>query len=834
MVFSLLLKLWMARHSLFRRWAETPGGARRHKPRRERQHFRRHPRIEQLEDRCVPSDFSVTVTFINQTPSTLHFVSDNLDHGDWSPDFLKPGADIGPGQTAMWASVNTPGSIGTGTEGEATYQIGDDPMFQTTLHWNDPFNLFQEKTNTFDESAPTGFVSTATSPDPIDNNNVSANFAITLNRAARNFPLDPSCPPLDPSCQSNPPLNTSSWTAIDPGAIFKTKTPTNPIGASPTTVSGRVTGLAVDPTTDTIYAATAGGGVWKDVSNSSGNKPDSPAGNSSGDWVPLTENLPPDASGKPIPLFMGAIAETRDSKGNQIIYAGTGEANNSSDSYWGEGILVSQDGGQSWKLTGQAQFQGMAISQIVIDPEDPNTAWVAVSNNATNGNPAATTGIFKTSNGLASLNGGMTTWTNTTAAVMTVPPDSPPGTPPQLLDSAVITPGVITPGVDPWSALVIDPIKQTNGKFILFAAIGNRFGSVWNGVYQSIDSGATWNPVNGVPGVAGSGRIALTLSHPAGTPNATIYASIANASGSLQAFDVSTTGGGSGSWMQPTGTPNYLTTLGWYGNVILADPNTPRTVYAAGAGDGANTIIESTDGGATWPTDLSDSSKDTNKIRPHTDNHALVLDGSGRLLDGNDGGVWRLDSNNVSANPPAFTWEDLNGWETLNAPGLSINQITGIALSPASSQMILTGSQDNGTNVFKGGQSAPFVSASTFVAPHDGGFVGIDPTNTNPANPITAFTTFQYPNFGGTGGVLDSIQRIDDLGNANTLTNISGGLPGNVITAVADPTSAITGFTPTVTPTITTATPHGLSVGRTVNIAGVKTMGGVASTELLL
>src|SRR5262249_23313638 len=146
---------------------------------------------------------------------------------------------------------------------------------------------------------------------------------------------------------------------------------------------------------------------------------------------------------------------------------------------------------------------------------------------------------------------------------------------------------------------------------------------------------------------------------------------------------------------------------------------------------------ESTDGGATW-TDLSTDTT-SNKVSPHADHHALVLDWVGRLLDGNDGGVWRLDSNNLPAPTPAFAWEDLSGWETLNAPGLSINQITGIALSPASSQMILTGSQDNGTNLFKGGQPAPFVSSWANVADGDGGFVRIDPSN-----PSTAFHTFNY------------------------------------------------------------------------------------------
>jgi hypothetical protein len=720
------------RHSLarLRRSLLSGHAARKPQPRSRRSRLE----LEALEQRCVPAFISVTVTFINQTPSTLQLVSTELDHGQW--DSMPPNS-ISPGASATWKTESN--GFATGTEGRATYQIGNDPTLQTTLHWDDPFvDTPFGGTNTFDESAPAGYVASANGPD--EGNNISAAFAITLNDAARTFPV-----------------NSSSWTAIDPGAIFTSKSPTNPGGNSPPTVSGRVTGLAVDPTTDTIYAATAGGGVWKDVSNSSGTNPDSPVGNSSGDWVPLTDNPKTpagnpllDSKGNPIPNFFGAIAIAPSNP--QVIYAGTGEANNNYDGNWGEGILVSQDGGATWALTGESLLKGSAISKIVIDPNDPTTAWVAVSNNATNGNSGVATGIYKTTNGLASLNGGTTAWADTiTAPANTTAPNNASGQP------------TIKDSTDPWSDVVIDPATTTkNGRAILYAAVGRAQGSASNGVYWSIDSGATWYPVAGaVPGVAGAGRISLAISHPSGS--ATLYASIANpGTGALQAFDVSIDGGST--WTQQASTPNFLQQSGqpngqgFYDNVVLADPNTPTTVYAGGQ-NGSNTLIESTDGGATW-TDLTTGG--SNGVSPHGDHHALVMDGAGRVLDGNDGGVWRLDANNL----PSFSWEDLNGWETLNAPGLSINQITGFALSPAGSQMILTGSQDNGTNIFEGGQSGTFVSAWTNVAGNDGGYVRIDPTDTNPSNPITAFTSFGY----GT----KFINHIANLGTNSTVTDITG------------------------------------------------------------
>ena len=50
-------------------------------------------------------------------------------------------------------------------------------------------------------------------------------------------------------------------------------------------------------------------------------------------WSPLTDNVT--SGGTPVPLFMGVLAETRDASNNEIVYAGTGEANNSGDSFYG-------------------------------------------------------------------------------------------------------------------------------------------------------------------------------------------------------------------------------------------------------------------------------------------------------------------------------------------------------------------------------------------------------------------------------------------------------------------------------------------------------------------
>src|SRR5947209_495051 len=241
-------------------------------------------------------------------------------------------------------------------------------------------------------------------------------------------------------------LSATSCTALVPG-------PLNTQGPSGNG-SGRVTGIAAHPTdANTIYVAPAGGGVWKTT-------------NGGTSWTPLTDNQ--------ATLSMGAVAISVSNP--NVIYAGTGEANNSGDSNFGRGILVSTDAGATWALrTGPGGvFNRLAVSQIAVNPTNANTAYAAFGDFAANGLFSFNTGIYKTTDG------GIT-WTNTTTAIDTV---------------------------RPWSDVQIDPTTPS----IVYAAHGDLFGHVANGVYKSIDSGATWNLLTNAPKGVLSGRIALAIS----------------------------------------------------------------------------------------------------------------------------------------------------------------------------------------------------------------------------------------------------------------------------------------------------------------------------------
>jgi len=495
--------------------------------------------------------------------------------------------------------------------------------------------------------------------------------------------------PLVPRTRLNavnaPAGSAPAWTFIGPAGILNAG---GAIGAAFQTVSGRVADMAVDPgASNTFYVAAAGGGVWKTIDGGVS-------------YVPLTDYLGDTAMGSV------AVAKSQPS----VIYAGTGEANNSGDSKYGIGLLKSTNGGATWSVipgppdsSGLGAFVRRAISRIVVDPTDAGTVYLTVADFAANG-VGGNTGVWKTTD-------GGSTWTNTTAAVG--------------LDS-----------FQPYSDLVIDPTVDpvAHHPLTLYTAIGNYGGSTANGIYKTTDGGTTWTQLTtGLP-TTNAGRIALALA-----PSApqTLYTSISDTGktggnfGALVGLYKTTDGGAN--WAQLSGVPNYLGGQGWYDNAVVVSPTDANTVFAGGVVNyGAQfynqlaTLIGSTDGGVTF----HDYSVGQNFIGPHTDLHALTFTADGsKLLDGNDGGVWRLENPN-NPNPIPVQTNDPNNngsniqWTNLNS-NLGTILFVGIALHPTDPKTAYGGSQDNGTEKTTG--DLPW----TQVRQGDGGFVRLDQSNPN-------------------------------------------------------------------------------------------------------
>jgi photosystem II stability/assembly factor-like uncharacterized protein len=391
----------------------------------------------------------------------------------------------------------------------------------------------------------------------------------------------------------------SGWVQLGPEPI--TNGEPGPGFVNPANDSGRITGIAADPTqANTIYIAAASGGVWKTTDGGT-------------TWTPLTDGQ--------ATTVMGAIAVAPSNP--SIIYAGTGEASFSLDSLPGRGVLKSTDGGTTWTLEGNSVFNRMCISKIVVDPSDPNTVYVATT-------IAGINGVYNLGGGgvWKSTDGG-TTWTNTLATVE---------------------------GGSTDFGSVTDLVMNPSNHQILFAAVGDIYGDAINGVYKSTNAGGSWTELSGPATGSNVGRIALAISH----SGSTLYvaetgSSFTSQSGQLTGFYRSTNGGSS--FTSVSGVPNFAGEQGWYDLVMAVDPNNSQRVYAAGApdynvNDFHHIIIRSSNGGNSWTSLVADSSSNG----PHTDHHALAFDANGNLLDGNDGGIWKATTPSGT-----FTWNDLNG-----------------------------------------------------------------------------------------------------------------------------------------------------------------------------
>ncbi len=381
----------------------------------------------------------------------------------------------------------------------------------------------------------------------------------------------------------------------------------------PTNVGGRVLDIAVDPNqADTIYIATASGGVWKSTD----------AG------ATLTQAWPTKTV-QPI----GAIAVAPDG----TLYAGTGEAGpgGGSITYGGNGIYRSTDGAQTWTKAGT--MPSPVVGRIVIDPADPNTIFVAGTGDLFN--PGGGRGVYRSTDAGA-------TWT-------------------RVLKGDTDTTGAVD--------LAIDPSNPNR----IYAAMWDHrrepdlriYGGVGSGVYRSIDGGDTWTRLaNGLPAASKDiGRIGLAVSP--STPKR-VYAIVISTNGSFQGFYSSSDSGDTWTKLAATGLAGSQSSYGWWFGRVWVDPANKDHLFAAGV-----PLEVSNDGGNTWA--------GTGNV--HADQHAMVWDpkSAGRVYLGNDGGVYRNDSNGSGA------------WT--HATVEPFTQFYSVGVSEQDHSRIVGGAQDNGT-----------------------------------------------------------------------------------------------------------------------------------------
>jgi photosystem II stability/assembly factor-like uncharacterized protein len=331
-----------------------------------------------------------------------------------------------------------------------------------------------------------------------------------------------------------------------------------PIG--PATPSGRVGDLAVlesDPTT--FYVAMATAGIYKTT-------------NAGTTFTPVFDN---EGTGS-----IGAVAIAPTDA--NLVWAGTGEANNRQSSSWGDGVYKSTDGGRSWKNMGLRDSK--QVARIIVDPVDFNVVYVAAPGDLWG--PGGERGVYKTTDG------GIT-WTR----ALHVNDD--------------------TGATD----LVIDPLNNKT----LYAATYQRRRQQWgmngggpgSGIWKSTDAGRTWTKIEtGLP-AGDKGRIGLAIYR--ANPNI-LYATIEHATES----GVYRTDDAGAAWRKLSDTnPRPM-----YFSQIRIDPQTDSRIYVLGV-----SLHVSDDGGRTFRGDGAE--------RIHVDHHAMWINPRDprHIIIGNDGGV---------------------------------------------------------------------------------------------------------------------------------------------------------------------------------------------------
>src|SRR4030081_3728779 len=152
------------------------------------------------------------------------------------------------------------------------------------------------------------------------------------------------------SSESAPPALSSAASPSLTDVLFK-NLKARSIG--PAVMGGRLSDIALDPKNPFIfYVGLAHGGVFK-------------TGNNGVSFDPIFDKQPV--------LSIGAIAVAPSD--SDVIWVGTGEANDRNSSGWGNGVYRSTDGGEKWENVGLRDSR--AIGRIIVDPRKPETAFVA-------------------------------------------------------------------------------------------------------------------------------------------------------------------------------------------------------------------------------------------------------------------------------------------------------------------------------------------------------------------------------------------------------------------------------------------------------------------------
>jgi photosystem II stability/assembly factor-like uncharacterized protein len=463
--------------------------------------------------------------------------------------------------------------------------------------------------------------------------------------------------------------------AQQPAALFSNLT-FREIG--PTAQGGRFVDYAVVEATPRIfYAATASGGLWKTENNG----------------VSFTSVF----DDQPV-ISIGAVAVSQSNP--QIVYVGTGEANNSRSSYWGNGVYRSDNGGESWTHLGLPESHH--IGRVVIDPKNPNIVYVAALGKLYSHNPER--GLYKTTD-------GGKTWTKS-------------------LDYKV----------DGREIGVVDVVMDPRNPQVLFAATYDKVRKPWtfgegglgSAIHKTTNGGQTWTRLTeGLP-TGLIGRIGLQIAR---QDSNRVYAVVENANARegdpnerikrmAEGFGGNTIGDefyrsddAGRTWTKVAPQPvapgagrggrggGFGANPPYYYGQIRVDPNNKDHIYLLSVG-----VTHSLDGGMTWQ----------GAFNYGGDNHAMWINpaDSNHMILGHDHGM-------------GVTFDGGRTW--IDPQNLPLAQFYAVDYDMDYPYNVYGGLQDNsclwGPSTMKNGGSIPFEAWGGIGQCGDGFYVVPDPTD---------------------------------------------------------------------------------------------------------
>ena len=508
-------------------------------------------------------------------------------------------------------------------------------------------------------------------------------------------------------------------------------------------VTGRISSLAVDTNDATgsiVYLGATGGGVWKST-NANASDP------SQVTFTPLTDNSVAAFANSNMSVPSLSIGAITVQPGNpNVLLAGTGDPNDSLDSYYGVGILRSGDAGVTWTLIPGSRdqamnggfanysFAGNGFAGFAWSTANPNLVVAAVSQ-STESTVVNTDFSNVAERGLYYSTDAGKTWLLGTL--------SDGG---QIFESPNY--GYGPPG-NAATAVVWNKQRQ-----LFVAAIR------YHGYYSSPD-GVTWTRLAQQPGAnlsttqcparpGGTGSqscpifrgalavqpatgdtFALTIAHDS---NTTLY----DDQGLYQ--DVCSTSGTASSSCNS----GALAFGKQIDDAAIDDPQNPGTIPQADYNLALSAVSSQQDtilfagtedifrcslaNSCQWRNTTNDQTCSAAGVAPST--HAIDgTDGaSGLIYFGTDGGVWR-STDTVSQTGSVCAATDASHFQNLNSGIGSLAEISHLAVSPSNGSLVLAGMGEFGVVASESSAAQAGTGAWQQLLTGEGSLVAIDPNN---------------------------------------------------------------------------------------------------------